>query len=58
MRTKVLAVLVLASACGDDTTSHQRLDGGLIIPDATEFAPQLTSFTATKLPKRLETFLI
>lgn len=47
MRFKLLAVLVFASACGEGSPVTQRLDGGFIIGDAAEFAPEITSFRAT-----------
>ena len=47
MRSNHLAVLVLASACSDPSPATQRLDGGFIVGDSGEFAPQITSFKAS-----------
>lgn len=47
MRSKLLAVIVLASACGGDSPATQRLDGGFVLTDAAEFAPAITSFRAS-----------
>ena len=47
MRTKLLAVLLLVSACGGSDPVTQRLDGGLILRDGAEFSPEITSLKAT-----------